>query len=37
MYVGLQKIKEVIKTTTDIEIKAINIRIKNIENQKVEK
>ena len=31
------KIKEVIKTTTDIEIKAINIRIKNIENQKVEK
>ena len=28
------KIKEVIKTTTDIEIKAINIKIKNIENQK---
>ena len=31
------KIKEVIKTTTDIEIKAINIKIKNIENPKAEK
>lgn len=30
------KIKEVIKTTTDIEIKAINIKIKNIEAQKAE-
>ena len=28
------KIKEVVKTTTDIEIKAINIKIKNIETQK---
>ena len=28
------KIKEVIKTTTEIEVKAINIKIKNIETQK---
>ena len=28
------KIKEVIKTTTEIEVKAINIKIKNIEAQK---
>ena len=28
------RVKEVIKTTTDIEVKQINIKIKNIENQK---
>ena len=33
--VNLQsKIKEVIKTTTEIDVKEINIKIKNIENQK---